>query len=130
MIAFTAQFFSRKMAPHQLTIPGARIMSVQNSIEFKLQEAFSPVYLEVENESHRHSGPATDSHFKVTVVSAQFDGVPLVRRHRSIYELLRDELTAGVHALALHTYTPDEWRSRQGSAPASPDCRGGSKKGV
>jgi len=30
------------------------------------------------------------------------------------------------HALALHTYTPEEWAA-QGSAPESPTCLGGSK---
>lgn len=39
--------------------------SMQDTIERKLIEALSPVYLEVINESHMHSGPATESHFKV-----------------------------------------------------------------
>lgn len=39
--------------------------SMQENIESKLREALSPVHLEVINESHMHSGPATESHFKV-----------------------------------------------------------------
>lgn len=101
-------------------------MSVQNTIEDKIQHALGPDYMMVENESHQHSGPATDSHFKVTVVAAEFESLSLVRRHQRIYQLLADELAAGVHALALHLYTPEEWQQRQQAVPSSPDCRGGS----
>lgn len=104
-------------------------MRVQQSIEGKLRQAFEPTHLEIENESHRHSGPATESHFKVTVVAEQFAGLNLVKRHRAVYELLGSEMAAGVHALALHTYSPAEWQDRQSAAPASPDCRGGGKGG-
>jgi len=31
-----------------------------------------------------------------------------------------------IHALALHTYTPDEW-DNAGQVPDSPRCRGGGK---
>ncbi|MCE7766679.1 BolA family transcriptional regulator, partial [Pseudomonas putida] len=36
------------------------------------------------------------------------------------------ELMSQFHALALHTYTPQEWQ-KIGVAPASPTCAGGSK---
>ncbi|MCB1670038.1 MAG: BolA/IbaG family iron-sulfur metabolism protein [Gammaproteobacteria bacterium] len=101
--------------------------AVQKSIEDKVQSALSPHYLTVENESHRHGGPATESHFKLTVVSEAFDGQLAVKRHRALYGLLSEELAGGVHALALHLYTPTEWATRQEKSPASPDCRGGSK---
>ena len=41
--------------------------------------------------------------------------------------LLADALEGPVHALALHTYTPEEWEKRGGSVNASPQCRGGEK---
>ncbi|MEX0618487.1 MAG: BolA/IbaG family iron-sulfur metabolism protein [Pseudohongiellaceae bacterium] len=104
-------------------------MSIQTEIELKLQERFNPQHLVVENESHRHSGPATDSHFKLTVVAAGFDGQGLVKRHQQVYQLLGDELAGGVHALALHLYSPQEWTAKNETAPLSPDCRGGSKSG-
>lgn len=100
-------------------------MSVANSITAKLRNALEPGHLEVVNESHMHSVPPnSETHFKVIVVSEQFAGKRSVQRHQQIYGLLREELEAGVHALAIHTYTPDEWG---GVAPRSPDCRGGSK---
>ena len=86
-----------------------------------------PQHFDLINESHMHSGPATESHFKLIVVSESFDGLSAVKRHQRMYAVLADELRDGVHALALHLYTPGEWDTAQGLAPASPDCRGGSK---
>jgi len=99
---------------------------LQQQIEARLHEAFAPEYLEVINESHMHSGPATESHFKVVLVSPTFEGMKLIQRHRAVNEALKD-LLAQFHALALHTYTPEEW-AKKGGAPASPPCQGGSKR--
>lgn len=101
-------------------------MSMQDSITEKLTTAFSPEVLSVENESHMHSGPATESHFKVTIVTDAFDGERLINRHRAVNKALADELQR-IHALALHTYTSDEYFNRAGQAPESPPCEGGSK---
>ncbi len=42
------------------------------------------------------------------VVSEEFTGRAKVQRHRLVYGLLKEELEAGVHALALKTKTPEE----------------------
>ena len=103
-------------------------MTVENDITSALQAAFHPSVLQVENESHRHNVPrGSETHFKVTLVTKSFEGERSVRRHQSVYEVLADWLAGPVHALALHTYTPDEWE-RVGVAPNSPDCRGGTGK--
>lgn len=100
-------------------------MSVQSSIETKLFQTFEPDYLSVINESHQHrSMLGSESHFKVIVVSELFMGQCLLARHRQVNTLLSDELADDVHALALHTYTPQEWQD-QIAAPLSPSCRGG-----
>ncbi|WP_101756960.1 BolA family transcriptional regulator [Oceanicoccus sp. KOV_DT_Chl] len=103
-------------------------MSVQSDIESKLSSSLSPLFLDVLNESHMHSVPPnSETHFKVVVVSAEFDSKRSVARHQMIYKVLADELAGPVHALALHTYTADEWQQRNNLAPDSPDCLGGSK---
>ena len=102
-------------------------MSIQDTIKAKLSEALQPSMLEVANESHMHGGPATESHFNITAVSATFTDLNLVRRHQAVYKLLQNELAEGVHALAMHLYTEKEWEQRQGSSPTSPDCAGGIK---
>jgi BolA protein len=68
----------------------------------------------------------SETHFKVVLVSASFDKVRKVARHQEVYKVLSDEMAGEVHALALHTYTPEEWEHKQ-VAPESPNCLGGSK---
>jgi len=101
-------------------------MSMQEQIETKLTEALAPEFLDVINESHMHSGPATESHFKVIAVSDAFEGKMLIARHRMINTALADELQQ-IHALALHTMTPDEYFDKAGKVADSPQCEGGSK---
>jgi BolA protein len=103
------------------------IMSMQGQIEAKLRQAFSPQVLDVINESHLHNVPAgSESHFKVVIVSEQFEDQRLVARHRLVNQALAHELHQ-IHALALHTLTPDEYFKRAGAIADSPLCMGGSK---
>lgn len=71
--------------------------------------------------------PGSESHFKVTVVSSEFNEKMLVARHRMVNKLLTDELAGSLHALSLHTLTPEEWQEKNGEIRKSPPCMGGSK---
>ncbi len=103
-------------------------MIVQQEIERELSNTFGPVFLDVANESSQHSVPPnSETHFRAVVVSEAFEGQRKVARHQQVYAALASQLAGPVHALALHTYTPAEWRERQQDAPASPECLGGSK---
>ncbi|WP_241649396.1 transcriptional regulator BolA [Rosenbergiella collisarenosi] len=98
---------------------------IRETIEEKLFQAFSPIHLDVQNESYRHNVAAgSESHFKVIIVSDHFADQRFLARHRAIYSILTAELAGGVHALALHTYTPKEWAGLQDTVLSSPDCRG------
>ncbi len=102
-------------------------MTIREIIETKLA-SLEPLHLDVVNESGNHNvAPGSESHFKVTIVSTQFDGMRLLDRHRMINELLAAELSGPIHALAIHAYTEANWESRFGQAPMSPPCLGGSK---
>ena len=88
-------------------------MSVAADIESKLTAALQPKRVKVVDESELHKGhaghrPGGQSHFRVEIVSAAFEGQSRVARQRRVYEILADELKAGVHALALKTLTPAE----------------------
>ncbi|NVK55554.1 MAG: BolA/IbaG family iron-sulfur metabolism protein [Alteromonadaceae bacterium] len=105
-------------------------MQVKEFIQQQLTDNLSPTCLEVVDESHMHNvAEGAQSHFNVTVVSDVFSGQRLIARHRAVNLLLAEALTGPVHALALHTYTPDEWQARQQQSIASPPCLGGSKAG-
>ena len=100
-------------------------MSVEQTISAKLTARFTPTVLHIENESHRHhSGKGGESHFKVVLVSDYFNALRAIARHRAVYECLAEELENGVHALALHLYTPVEWATEGGEIPASTNCVG------
>jgi BolA protein len=103
-------------------------MQIQQQIEQRLSDEFAPLHLEVDNESHMHNvPPGSESHFRVVLVTDRFTGKPLVQRHRAVNKALAEQLQGGVHALALHTMTPEEWFAKGGEAPESPPCLGGGK---
>ena len=103
-------------------------MNIQNIIEKKLLSHFKPEHLQVINESANHNVPdGSESHFKVVIVTPTFSGERLIKRHRAVNAVLKEELAKDIHALALHTYTQEEWKSLYGEFPQSPNCLGGSK---
>jgi BolA family transcriptional regulator, general stress-responsive regulator len=89
-------------------------MTIEATITDKLSAAFSPLRMEVINESHLHAGHKREfdgtgeTHFRVRIVSDHFSGMSRVERHRALNELLRPEIDAGVHALALEPAAPGE----------------------
>ncbi len=102
---------------------------IETKIREKLTAAFQPVHLEIENESDNHSGPpGRESHFKVLVVSAKFEGLARIARQRLVNEILKDELAGRVHALTQRALTPVEWQQGADASFQSPDCKSGSKK--
>ena len=104
-------------------------MSKRELIHDRLVEGFAPAALEVIDESHMHSGPKSETHFKVVVVADAFEGKKPLERHRMVNALLADQVgqKGGIHALSIHAYTPGQWTARGEAIPASPPCRGGSK---
>ncbi len=102
-------------------------MKLEQQIRHKLQGTFTPLVLDLINESHMHAVPAdSETHFKLVLVSEQFAGQRRLARHRAINKCLAEELAGPVHALALHLYSPEEWAQRQ-QVPASPPCAGGGR---
>ncbi len=104
-------------------------MSTQATIESKIREALNPEHLEVINESYMHNvPPGSESHFKLFVVSEAFEGQKRVARQRVINKLLAEELKDKIHALSMHTFTPEEWHAQETTSLQSPRCRGGERK--
>jgi BolA protein len=88
-------------------------VTVAEIIAEKLNAAFSPADLVVEDQSHLHQGhaghrPGVETHFHVTIVASAFDGVVRVARHRMVTDVLKNEIGNPIHALALKTLTPEE----------------------
>ena len=103
-------------------------MTMLNTIETKLANSIVLSHLEVINESSNHNVPeGSESHFKVILVSDEFNEKSLLQRHRLVNETLAEELQHKIHALAIHTYTIQEWSDQNNNAPMSPPCLGGGK---
>ncbi len=102
-------------------------MSRANVLTQRLSEAFTPEHLEVVNESHMHSVPkGSETHFRVVVAAAAFEGKSRIERHRAVQRALGDEFRSGLHALTISAFSAKEW-AEQPEVPASPACLGGSK---
>jgi acid stress-induced BolA-like protein IbaG/YrbA len=53
----------------------------------------------------------TGDHFEAQVVSPAFAGKTMVQQHKLVYAPLQDWLATGeLHALALKTYSPEQWQ--------------------
>jgi len=88
-------------------------VSVSDMIRAKLTQALAPTSLQIVDESHLHAGHASapkggESHFRVAIVAAAFEGQSRVARQRMVYGALSDELAGPVHALAITALAPDE----------------------
>src|SRR6059036_3384945 len=92
-------------------------------LEDLLRRRFAPVHLAIEDESARHAGhpgaAGGGGHFRVRIVSAAFHGQERLARHRAVYEALGDAFSREIHALALETLTPEEWKRGQATFPSS-----------
>ncbi|KKB07591.1 BolA family protein [Devosia chinhatensis] len=81
-------------------------MSMTDTIRDKLTEQFSPLHLEVIDESESHHGhggwrEGGETHFRVRIATRNFDGMSRVAQHRAIMAALDEELKVSVHALAI-----------------------------
>jgi len=89
------------------------MMQVQQSIRKKLEQKFTPLRLEIVDDSHQHAGhsgthPDGESHFRVELVSAAFHGKGRAERYRLVHYTLAAELADRVHALSLRLLSPEE----------------------
>jgi len=81
----------------------------------RLRKALAADHVEVEDESDAHAGhpgAVGGGHYQVIVVSGRFADRDALARHRLVYEAVGDLAAAGVHALAISAFTPEEWRGR------------------
>jgi BolA protein len=77
-----------------------------------LQSALQPSVLELADESHLHAGhvgaASGGGHYRLKIVSPQFEGLRLVMRHRLVYDSVHDMMHTEIHALAITALAPSE----------------------
>ena len=91
-------------------------------LQDRITTALAPAVLEIEDESHLHEDHLQGAklleargggHFSAIIVSAEFEGLPLLQRHRLVYAAVGDLMGGKVHALSMKTLTPEEWEQSQ-----------------
>lgn len=92
-------------------------MKIADTIEKRLIDALAPSHLELVDESALHAGhagarPEGESHFRLLIVSDQFEDRSRIERQRIIYHLMGDLMVTDIHALSIKALTPDEMRER------------------
>jgi len=88
-------------------------VSVPAEMRRRLEAALAPEKLELIDDSAAHAGhagaaPGGNTHWRLTIVSAQFAGKPTVARHRLVYEALGDLMQNPIHALSITARAPRE----------------------
>ena len=66
-----------------------------------------------QNLAGSHASVQTDGqgHYEAVVVCAAFAGHRSLQRHQMVYRTLGERVGREIHALALKTFTPDEWQA-------------------
>ncbi|MBA5638724.1 BolA family transcriptional regulator [Duganella sp. LX20W] len=81
-------------------------------IRTRLQAALTPLEIDIGDESAMHAGHAGAAsgggHYTVRIVSARFEGIKLVMRHRLVYDSVHDMMHKEIHALAITALAPSE----------------------
>ena len=86
---------------------------MKDQIAQSLKKHFSIETLEIEDDSLLHANHAEvkksgGGHFSILIVSPDFKGKPLIKRHRMIYSVLKDVLKSSIHALKIKACAPEE----------------------
>jgi acid stress-induced BolA-like protein IbaG/YrbA len=79
-------------------------MADPRSIEEAIRGAFECSHVDVRGDD--------GVHFEALVVSPSFEGLSRVRRHQMVYAALGERMREEIHALSMHTLSPEEWAAR------------------
>lgn len=83
-----------------------------DTIRSRLAATFMPQMCQLDDESALHAGHAGAAsgggHYRLHIVSSQFEGQTRINRHRLVYDCLRDMMHTEIHAIAITALAPSE----------------------
>ena len=83
---------------------------IEENIINTLNENMSISSLKVVNESFMHNVPInSETHFKIVIVSNDFDNLSLLDRHKLVYKNL-GTLVDKIHAISIHSFNINEFK--------------------
>jgi BolA protein len=92
------------------------VSGLASELEALLRAALEPASLRLRDDSAAHAGHAgarEGAHFAVHIVSSRFAGLPLLQRHRLIYDAAAPLMAGRIHALQINAQTPEETGDRR-----------------
>tara|TARA_Y100000994_G_C15347816_1_gene299251 strand:- start:94 stop:402 length:309 start_codon:yes stop_codon:yes gene_type:complete len=94
---------------------------IENTIKDLLIDSFDPSILSIINESYMHNVPeGSESHFKVVIVSKYFKDIENIKRHKEIYNALKN-IMESIHALSIQAFNEEEYQKNP-EINQSPNC--------
>ncbi|MDC0536231.1 BolA family transcriptional regulator [Gammaproteobacteria bacterium] len=83
---------------------------IESQIINTLSSSMNLSSLKIINESFMHNVPkGSESHFKIVVVTNDFNNLSIIKRHKLIYKTL-DNLMNKIHALSIHAFNEEEFK--------------------
>lgn len=86
------------------------------TIQKTLEEKIPSLTVRVEDDSAKHKrhkqSQGKGGHYKLVIVSNEFEGMSLVQRHRKIYDALEMHGSTQIHALSISALTEKEWKEK------------------
>ncbi|MAV65281.1 MAG: BolA family transcriptional regulator [Candidatus Marinimicrobia bacterium] len=87
---------------------------MKNKIEELIKSQLNVSAIEIVDFSAKHKGHKGNDgggHFQAVIISEDFEGLTLIKRHQKIYSILGDLLKKEIHAFSMKTYTPEEFKN-------------------
>ena len=94
---------------------------IESQIINTLSRSLNLLSLKIINESLMHNVPeGSESHFKIVVITNDFNNLSIIKRHKLIYKTL-DHLMSKIHALSIHAFNEEEFKLKP-IILDSPEC--------
>jgi len=96
----------------EISSSGKTMSSLADTVKAKCTEAFHPLYIDVVDFT---DGACSGAKIGLTIVSEDFDKVPLIQRHRKVQALLKEDglMDEKIHALTIKAWTPEQWEAKK-----------------
>ena len=95
--------------------------STENRIINTLNKCMNLTSLKILNESFMHNVPVdAESHFKIIIVSNDFNDLSHIQRHKLVYKHL-GTIMDDIHALSIHSFNEEEFKLNP-TILDSPEC--------
>ena len=87
--------------------------NIKNKIKDLISKRISIFKIEIIDDSHKHHNHKKDTqggHFRLLLVSDDFNNINLIKRHQLIYDILSTMIKTDIHALSMKLLSVEEYK--------------------